>query len=331
MGKPLAIALMSGGLDSLLAARIMLDQGFDVIGLAISTPFFRAEKAAQGSADLLGIPLRVYNVGEDYYEMLANPRYGYGKASNPCIDCHAYMCRVAGEVLRETGADVVVTGEVVSQRPMSQMRNSMAAVFKQSGLKGKLLRPLSAKLLDPSDVELSGLADREKLYDIYGRSRGPQHKLAAELGLTDIPGSAGGCKLTEPMYAPRVFDLLENQLKPTAWHYEQLNLGRQFRFDPQTKMTVGRNQETSEAIRALFDRDDAPAECAIMTPIDMKGPDIMIQGNVSDEAVRFAGGLMRRYGRVPEGAEPTVELRTGDETRELKVQPLEAAEEATLL
>ncbi len=201
-----AISLMSGGFDSILASRIMQAQGFEVEGLNIRTPFVDTTEQAQQAADDLGIKLVVLTVPDDYLDIVRHPQYGYGKGCNPCLDCHLYMCKMAAQRMIQTGADSVVTGEVVGQRPKSQRLHHQEMIEYKSGIKGRLLRPISAKLLPETEVEKSGLVDRDKLYAFQGRGRGALAELGRQLGITRIPGPGAGCCLTEKSFATRVFD-----------------------------------------------------------------------------------------------------------------------------
>ena len=213
--KARGLSLISGGLDSQLAVCVLQRAGAEVEGVSFETPFFRAD-AARKAAAALGVKLHVVDFTDDEIALIENPPHGFGGAMNPCIDCHATMIRRAGELMRKLGYDFVATGEVRGQRPMSQNAQSLLTVEKSSGMKGRLVRPLSAKLLEPTIPELEGLIDREKLLDISGRSRERQIALAAEFGITDYPSPAGGCKLTEEAFGRRLKDLMEQTLNSQA-------------------------------------------------------------------------------------------------------------------
>ena len=204
------LSLMSGGLDSQLAIRVLERAGAYVEAVAFATPFFDNSKA-RAAAEALGVKLHVIDFLEDEISLIENPPHGFGGATNPCIDCHALMIRRAGELMAKLGYDFVATGEVRGQRPMSQNAQSLVTVEKASGLKGRLVRPLSAKLLEPTVPELEGKLDREKLLDISGRSRDRQIALAAEFGIVDYPSPAGGCKLTEDAFGRKLRDLMEHE------------------------------------------------------------------------------------------------------------------------
>jgi len=196
-----ALGLLSGGLDSTLAAMVLKRQGVEVSGIVFVTPFFGAERARK-AARQIDIPLLVENIGEEHLAMLKNPRYGYGKNLNPCIDCHAMMFALAGRRVLAGEFDFLFSGEVLGQRPMSQNFNALQAVAKHSGCPQLILRPLSARLLPVTGMEEQGLVDRERLLDIQGRSRRRQEDLAREWGLGEYPASGGGCLLTEKSFTP---------------------------------------------------------------------------------------------------------------------------------
>ncbi|MCI6189203.1 MAG: tRNA 4-thiouridine(8) synthase ThiI, partial [Clostridium sp.] len=195
-----ALAMISGGLDSILAAKIIKDQGIDVIGICFKSYFFN-ENNAKRMTKQIGIKLEVVDFSKEHFEMVKNPKHGLGKNMNPCIDCHAMMMRYAGELLEKLDADFIITGEVLNQRPMSQNKQALNVVKKESGFADKILRPLCALNLEPTEMEKNGLVDRNKLLNISGRSRKVQMELAEKYGIKDYPSPAGGCKLTEPNYA----------------------------------------------------------------------------------------------------------------------------------
>lgn len=188
--KTKAISLLSGGLDSLLASRIVMNLGIDVIGLHFTSPLCNAIKDDDGRKAIragreLGIRVLVRDKGDEYLEVVRNPRHGYGKNMNPCIDCRIYMLRLTSRIMAEEGASFIITGEVLGQRPMSQRKATMNIIENESGLKGLILRPLSAKLFPPTIPEVEGTVDREKLFDVRGRSRMRQYAMTREYGLRE--------------------------------------------------------------------------------------------------------------------------------------------------
>ena len=240
-----ALGLLSGGLDSSLAALTLKRQGIEVTCISFVTPFFGSAKA-ESAAKRMEIPLIVRDIGEVHLEMVKNPRYGYGKNMNPCIDCHAMMFRLAGEISEEQGFDFLFSGEVLGQRPMSQNPSALRAVANYSGRPERILRPLSAKLLPPTPMETRGLVDRERLLDIQGRSRKRQEMLAREWGLNDYPSSGGGCLLTEKDFAERLRDLFRHQPDCSVRDVRLLRVGRQFRLTEHSRLVLGRNRRTTK-------------------------------------------------------------------------------------
>ena len=235
--KPKAVALLSGGLDSNLAVRMMLDQGVDVEAVAIKTPFcdFDCGKGCghrvKEVADELGVKLNTVYFGEEYLRMLKKPKHGYGSGMNPCIDCREMMYGAAKEHMEKTGADFIITGEVLFQRPMSQNNRALHIIENETGLDGKVLRPLSAKHLPPTDAEKEGLIKRENMGDIKGRSRKGQLALAKHFGVQEPPNAAGGCLLTDPAFSKRVEDVMEHARDiPSINDIELLKVGRHFRL-----------------------------------------------------------------------------------------------------
>ncbi|MBR5711632.1 MAG: hypothetical protein IKX40_12825 [Thermoguttaceae bacterium] len=310
-----AISLMSGGFDSILASRIMQEQGFEVEGLNIRTPFVDTSSKAQQAADDLGIHLTVLNVNEDYIDIIRNPQYGYGKACNPCLDCHLYMCRMAGKYMQETGADCVVTGEVVGQRPKSQRRHHQELIEYKSGIKGRLLRPISAKLLPETDVERSGLVDRDKLYAIEGRGRGPLIDLAHELGITRIPNAGPGCCLTEKSFANRVWDCNKHCPNAQMWEYELLCVSRHVRVDDSFKVAVARNEAECDTILRMFNehKSDRP-DVMYAEPEDFLGASALSIGRTDDLAKRQLASMVVRFSKNAPVPEAKIKICRQDET-----------------
>lgn len=243
-----AVALLSGGLDSQLAVYLMLAQQIEVVGLNFQTPFFGNSPYVHQAAQKLGIPLVVIDFTDEYMELLKNPRYGFGKNLNPCIDCHGLMLKKAGQYMEKIGADFIITGEVLKQRPKSQHRDALHIVEKLSGYQGLILRPLSAKLLPPTQPELKGLVDRNRLLAISGRSRKEQMELASKFGLHDYPSPAGGCLLTVPSFASRLRRLLEANPVPSRIELERLKIGRHFIAPNGFYLIVGRKNSENQAL-----------------------------------------------------------------------------------
>jgi tRNA U34 2-thiouridine synthase MnmA/TrmU len=293
MKRRKAIALLSGGLDSILAVKLIIDQGFEVIAVNMKTPFCTCDSKGKcysdSTAERFGIPLRRIQGGEDYLKMVKNPRHGYGKNMNPCIDCRIFLFSKAREVMEKEGADFVFTGEVLGERPMSQRRNAMSLIERESGLKGRVLRPLSAKLLEPTIVEEEGIVDRGALLDIQGRSRKPQLALAKEYGIDDFPTPAGGCLLTDEGFAGRVRESLA-QGEDSLRHMILLKVGRHFRLPSGAKAVAGRDQKENETLMQL----SLPQELKL-TVHGYKSTYVLLLGEPTSQDRSLAAALCARY------------------------------------
>ncbi len=284
-----ALAMMSGGLDSTLAAKLMKDQGVEVIGICFKSHFFGAENAIK-MAKQIDIQLEVIDFSEDHFKLVKNPKHGYGKNLNPCIDCHAMMFNYAGKMLDKYKADFIITGEVLNQRPMSQNKNSLDIVKKESGFSDKILRPLCAKNIQPTKMELEGLVDREKLMDISGRSRKIQMELAENWGIKDYPSPAGGCKLTEPNYSNRLRDLLNKKKDIINNDLEILKIGRHFRVSEKAKIISTRTGDEAQEIKKYLTTKDL-----IFLAEDFNGSMVIISGEPTQEDIEFAAKVTGRY------------------------------------
>jgi len=319
--KVRALGLCSGGLDSMLSALLLRKQGIEVQWITFETPFFSSEKALQASKTI-GIPVIVRNITPIYLKMLINPRSGYGKHMNPCMDCHALMFNLAGDMMKEIGFDFLFSGEVLGQRPMSQTMNSLRYVEKQSGFDGYILRPLSAKNLPITIPEKQGLVNRDMLLDLSGRSRKPQIKLAKEFGVTTYPSPAGGCLLTDKGYASRLKDLFEHQETYSERELHLLKHGRHLRLDKATKIIVGRTQKDNESINQYYDGN-------MDTIIKVKtfpGPIVLMPNGGRNEMRILAASICTGYSKAPEitPVEVLVTTPEGNETvRVIGVPPAE--------
>ena len=327
---PRAVALFSGGLDSMLAVRLMQEQGIEVDALYVQTLFRCCKAQAAQAAAELGVRLLVHFAGEDYLELIRRPAHGYGKGANPCVDCRIFMARVARQCMDQLGACVVVTGEVLGQREMSQKRIDLDRIARQSGLEDRLLRPLSARLLAPTLPERLGQIDRSKLCAFSGRGRRELIALARRLGIGTTAGPSSGCRLAEAHFAVRVRDLLVHHPAATRWQFELLAVGRHARIDASTRIVVGRNADDNAALERLFERQDAEPG-ALLIPADFPGPSVLVAGGRAPLALELAGALMLRYSKF-EGPHHA-HLRRGrlDAAELLAIRPREAANEPSWL
>jgi tRNA-specific 2-thiouridylase len=293
MTRVKALGMFSGGLDSTLAVKLILEQGIEVEAVHFVSAFSVLEKGkgdiVAEAAKQLGVPLKTISVGNDYLRVIRNPKHGYGKNMNPCVDCRIFLLKKAKKYAREVGASFIFTGEVLDERPMSQHYKAMKLVEEESGLKGKLLRPLSAKLLPETVIEKKGLVDREKLLAIRGRSRKPQIKLAEEYGIKIYMTPAGGCLLTCKEYADRLRDLFQHRKRVSMADAALLKVGRHFRLGA-NKIIVGRNEAENKVLAAAKAAGDYLFEVA-----DFVGPTTVLQGAKTKKAIETAAALTAFY------------------------------------
>jgi tRNA U34 2-thiouridine synthase MnmA/TrmU len=294
-----AIALLSGGLDSTLAAKVVMEQGIELEALNFLTVFCtctnRGETclASQKAVENLGISLRVFNVSEEYLDVVKHPKHGYGSNMNPCIDCRIFMLKKAKTYMEGAGASFIITGEVLGQRPMSQRRDSMRLIEKEAGLEGFILRPLSAKLLPASIPEKEGWVDREKLLNMQGRSRKPQIRLADHFGIQDYPCPAGGCLLTDPGFAKRMKDLIDHNPNFSLNDVHLLKVGRHFRLSPKTKVIVGRNEEENRKIQTFSQEKDI-----LLKVSKFPGPLSLLRGKLEAEDIEKVAAITAHYSKA---------------------------------
>lgn len=284
------LSLLSGGLDSQLAVRVLQGAGAEVECVCFETPFFSAD-AARRAAAALGVKLHVVDFTDDECRLIENPPHGFGGAMNPCIDCHATMIRRAGEMMVSLGYDFVATGEVLNQRPMSQNRQSLGVVAKTSGLEGRLLRPLCAQLLDPTIPEREGKIDRSKLLGLSGRRREPQFELAKKYGVTDYPSPAGGCKLTEKGFGHRLKDLLYHEGLGERRLVELLLIARRFRFEDGTGVILGRDSRENAMLKECSNLG------AVVYTVNCPGPTALVPGKPSDDALLRVSALVAAWSK----------------------------------
>ena len=288
-GRAKALVLVSGGLDSQLAVCVLREQGVEVHAVAFESPFFDSASARK-ACESLGVPLRVVDFTADIVAILKNPRHGFGSNMNPCIDCHARMLKVAGDMMKTEGYDFIATGEVLYERPLSQSRKALDIVAADSGYDGFVLRPLSARQLAETEPERRGLVDRAKLLSLSGRKREPQFRLAERFGLRDYPTPAGGCRLTDPNYTKRLKDLVEHEGLDGVEAVQLLSIGRHFRLGDRVKFVVGRNEEDN----ARLEKSAEPTDL-VFKPEDVPGPSGLLPSTAGEEHILMAAAICARY------------------------------------
>lgn len=337
--KVRAVALYSGGLDSTLAILVMLRQGIDVTALTFLTHFgcdisdrSSCSKNPFKGAVQYGFTVKLCHLADKFIEIVKNPKYGHGKNMNPCIDCRILMLKEAKEFMRLIGADFIITGEVLGQRPMSQRRETFPLIDREAGLEGYVLRPLTALNLKPTIPEEKGLVKRELLYGFKGRSRKPQMALAEEFGLKEYPTPAGGCLLTDPIYSFRLKELLKHNPDPSLKEINLLRTGRHFRLSPYCKAVVGRDRHENAMIESLAEEGDY-----LIQVINFGSPLTLLTGEVSSRDLEIGASLCARYSdgknrlsvkvkirRIGGGVEfRTVSPATEDLIKDLRIQPPE--------
>lgn len=298
-----AILLLSGGLDSILAGRLLLEQGLTVEALNFTSPFCNCTpksfgcSAAQQAAGQLGIPVKIKACGEAYLESMKHPRFGRGSGMNACWDCRIHLFARAKEYMAETGAAFVATGEVLGERPMSQRREAMAVIERESGLSGLVVRPLSAQHFPVSLPEEKGWVDRSRLLAFQGRGRTPQIELAEQFHIRDYPCPAGGCLLTDKEFSARFRELLEKQPDFGLPEARLLKIGRHFRLPGGAKIVVGRNEGENQ----LLERSRREAD-TLLIPHEMAGPSGLVAGSLRAGELELGARILGKYIKAPEKA-----------------------------
>jgi tRNA U34 2-thiouridine synthase MnmA/TrmU len=282
-----AVGLLSGGLDSTLAAKLLIDQSIEVHAVNFVSPFCTCTPKSAGCASVLtaikqlgNIPLKRIALSDEYLEIVRHPKHGHGRGMNPCIDCRIMKIRKAAEYMREIGGSFLFTGEVLGQRPMSQRRQAMRTIDKESGIDGLILRPLSARVLAPTIPEKNGWVNREALLSITGRSRKPQIALASQKGITDYRCSAGGCLLTDMNFATRLQEYFDHADKPSCVDIPLLKIGRHFRSGNGEKVIVARDER--EGVSLLQLRRERKT---VLAPFNFPAPVVLFEG--TDAAFAF--------------------------------------------
>ena len=315
-----AIGLLSGGLDSTLAVKLMMNQGIEVTALNFITPFCTCTRKgckheASRIAEKFDIPIKVIGAGGEYIKMVKNPKHGYGKNMNPCIDCRIFMLKKAKKYMEEMSASFLFTGEVLGQRPMSQRREAMTIIEKEAGLEGLILRPLSAQFLEPTIPEKEGLIDREKLFGIRGRWRKPQMELAEEFGIEDYLCPAGGCRLTDSQFARRVREAFEHD-EDGIQDMNLLKYGRHFRLPNGVKVIVGRNEEENSIIPRF-----AGEKGLLMEVVGFGRPITLLKNSCDERDIKMAASVCVRYSNYKGKAEVRIGCRERWE-KTLFVEPI---------
>ncbi|MCE5194930.1 MAG: thiamine biosynthesis protein [Nitrospiraceae bacterium] len=323
--KHTAIALYSGGLDSTLAILAVLRQGIEVTAVKFLTHFgcdasdkSSCSKDPFSAGEKFGFEIKLSHLADKFIDIVKNPKHGHGRNMNPCIDCRILMLKEAKEFMKITNADFIITGEVVGQRPMSQMKNTLYKIDKEAGVKGLVLRPLSAKILEPTIPEINGIIEREKLYDFSGRSRKNQISLAKEFELTDYPMPAGGCLLTEPNYSLRLRELLMNNPNPTLNDLHLLRVGRHFRLSPSCKLIVGRDEKDNLSIEKLAKENDY-----LLTVENFGSPLALLSGEGCEEFVSLSASICARYSDAKHISEVEVSVDHKKNISKLMIEPSE--------
>ena len=314
------LGLCSGGLDSILSALLLQQQGIDVTWICFETPFFSSDSAKKASLTT-GIPLITLDITDDYMEMMKNPKAGFGKNMNPCMDCHTLMFSKAGDILKNKNFHFLFSGEVVGQRPKSQNKNSLRYVEKNSGFDGQILRPLSAKLLPPTLVEQKGLVNREKLLDISGRSRKIQMQMARDFEVKEYPSPAGGCLLTDKIFSNRLKDLMNIQKKFNKRELYLLKYGRHFRLDSKTKIIVGRSKADNKCLLTYCNTD----KDLLLKHAKMPGPDVILTGDFTQKNIQTAAMACAAYTKSVPGENADIRVTKKEDEYIISVKTIKAS------
>ena len=320
-----ALALYSGGLDSILACRVIMNQGIEVKAVHFITPFFgydkkgREDKAREYAFKHYDITLKVVDVSHEFLEIVKHPQYGYGKNFNPCMDCKVFLISRTREYLEKEGASFLITGEVLGQRPMSQRRDTLRIIERDSGAEGILLRPLSAQHLKPTIPEEQGWVDRDKLFDFKGRGRKPQMMLAEHLGIKEYPAPAGGCLLTNTHLSARIRWLFDSHTDVGVGDVLLTKVGRYFALAERTLLVVGRLKEENERIAQLSQKGDILLELS-----EGPGPLGLLRGPITSEILKTAASITVRYSKAREKKQVEVAHREEGEclSQVIRVDPI---------
>jgi tRNA-specific 2-thiouridylase len=315
-----ALVLFSGGLDSILAVKVIQAAGATAEAVHFLNPFHqnRDHSPVETAAAAIGITLRLHELTQDYLNLIAHPTHGYGKRMNPCIDCRIYQLKLAKAMMTAGGASFLATGEVLDQRPNSQRRDALDIVEREAGVRGILLRPLSAQHLRPTLPEREGWVDRDKLLDIKGRGRNRQLELAVQYGITRFPAPAGGCLLTNEEYSKKVSDLLTHGSGIDLRQVQSLRYGRHLRLSDRVKIIVGKDRSENERLTELASGDDYLLELP-----EFQGPVTLYLGPESGPELELAAAITAGYSKIPEDRTTVnVNARRSGAVKCLSVKPL---------
>lgn len=311
-----AIALFSGGLDSTLALKLLIDQGIEVLAVNINTGFGSTKDRYEHMLNLcnqVGAELKIIDIESEFLQdVLFDPKHGYGKNFNPCIDCHAKMFAVAKRVMEAEGASFLISGEVLGQRPMSQNKEAMQTVLNESNCNGLLLRPLSAKALAPTIAEINGWVDREKLEGIVGRSRDRQLELVEEIGLKDFESPGGGCLLTDENFAKKMFDFIKYDTFEVR-DIPVMKYGRHLRLPDGAKLVVGRNKDENVHLQNIVNE-----KYYHIKTLGLPGPHSLLSKSATEADKELAAKIILTYCKTKEDTVYTISF---DQTEEMEATP----------
>lgn len=317
-----ALGMLSGGLDSTLAVKLILEQGIDVAAINFVTPFCLCRKGGCGASEAaktFNIPLKMVSAGTEYLRMVRNPKFGYGKNLNPCVDCRIFLLKKAKRYARQIGAKFIFTGEVLGQRPMSQHRGALDLIEREAGLQGKIVRPLSGLLLPATEAEQKGFVEKSALRDISGRSRKRQIAMTKEFNIVNYPCAAGGCLLTDREFARKLRDLFQHKKRISIKEVNLLKVGRHFRFG-NNKIIVGRN----EAENGVLLRTKKKSDYYFEVP-NCGSPTTILQGPKTREAIEKAASLTASYSDKKMG-EVEVNFGSKELNKKIAVSALQPSE-----
>jgi tRNA-specific 2-thiouridylase len=316
-----AIALFSGGLDSVLAMKLIVEQGIEVVALNINMGFSSKNEKLEHMQNMcrqIGVELKLIDIQDEFLQsVLFNPKHGYGKHFNPCIDCHAKMFEVAKRVMEAEGASFLISGEVMGQRPMSQNKDALQTVLDESNCDGLLLRPMSAKMLKPTIAEENGWVDRERLEGIVGRSRERQLEMVKEIGLKDFESPGGGCLLTDAYFAKKMVDFIKHD-KFEVKDIPLMKYGRHLRLKDGAKLVVGRDKEENGYLQEI----DNDKYYHIKT-VDLPGPHAMLSKNATDNDIELATRIILTYCKTS----PQNRYKLSFDGKEIQGEPFNSREE----